>query len=572
MDMIFWCVKFRKLAYLLNIAVLAAAINLPAVAEDDVQTKEVTGDIAAPVENKPATSLLGTITPLLVDGSFGEKADAVDIIFAQDPQIALRILGNLFEGNLFYKDDDNTLYEIKEIEQAYTIVPMNSNGTFADPVGAEAIDDYSKIRINNSLRTRLRQAIAVLQLKNPDEKIRAGAVTDMLGRLDEEALARIAEFRVAEKDSHVAELMDIALAVGNINSGDEQKILQAINVLGESLEPVALNTLREYLENTEDSEKTGALKVEAGKAIRDIEGRQQFFQKLETLYFGLSFGSVLVLAGIGLAITFGVMGVINMAHGELIMLGAYTTFVIQQLMPNNIGLSIIVAIPAAFMVSAMAGMIMERLVIRHLYGRPLETLLATFGISLILQQAVRSIFSPLNRTVITPEWMSGMLQINSVFSITWNRLYIIIFCMIVFCLLLLIMKKSALGLQVRAVAQNRMMARAMGVRSERVDVLTFGMGAGIAGIAGVALSLLTNVGPNLGQSYIIDSFIVVVFGGVGNLFGTLVAGMSLGVANKVLEPWAGAVLAKILLLVFIILFIQKRPQGLFPQRGRAVEN
>ena len=290
------------------------------------------------------------------------------------------------------------------------------------------------------------------------------------------------------------------------------------------------------------------------------------------MFFGLSLGSVLLLAAIGLAITFGVMGVINMAHGELIMLGAYTTFVVQQLMPNYIDYSLFVAIPAAFLVAGLTGIAIERGVIRFLYGRPLETLLATFGISLILQQAVRTIFSPLNRSVETPSWMSGSWEINAVLSLTYNRLYIIIFALLVFVALLLILKKTPLGLQVRAVAQNRAMARAMGVRSGWVDAMTFGLGSGIAGVAGVALSQLTNVGPNLGQAYIIDSFMVVVFGGVGNLWGTLVGAMSLGLVNKLLEPWSGAVLAKILVLVAIILFIQKRPRGLFPQRGRAAEH
>jgi urea transport system permease protein len=280
---------------------------------------------------------------------------------------------------------------------------------------------------------------------------------------------------------------------------------------------------------------------------------------------------VLVLAAIGLAITFGVMGIINMAHGELIMLGAYTTYVIQTLMPNHIGLSILVSIPAAFLVSAVVGIIIERTVIRFLYGRPLETLLATFGISLILQQAVRSVFSPLNRSVSTPEWMQGVIEVNPLLSLTLNRLYIIGFCLIVFALLFMLLRYTRLGIEVRAVSQNRSMARAMGVRSQWVDAMTFGLGSGIAGIAGVALSQLTNVGPNLGQAYIIDSFMVVVFGGVGNLWGTLVAGMSLGIANKIMEPWAGAVLAKILVLVFIILFIQKKPRGLFPQKGRSAE-
>jgi urea transport system permease protein len=314
-----------------------------------------------------------------------------------------------------------------------------------------------------------------------------------------------------------------------------------------------------------------AVRSAAAHALRASEERVAFYATLETLFFGVSLGSVLVLAAIGLAITFGVMGVINMAHGELIMLGAYTTYVVQLLLPNHVDYSLLVAIPAAFLVSGAFGVAIERGVIRFLYGRPLETLLATFGISLVLQQLVRTVFTPLNRAVETPSWMSGSWEINSVLSLTLNRAYIIVFALLVFAALFAVLRFTRLGLEVRAVTQNRAMARAMGVRSAWIDALTFGLGSGIAGIAGVALSQLTNVGPNLGQAYIIDSFMVVVFGGVGNLWGLLVGGLSLGVANKLLEPWAGAVLAKILLLVLIILFIQKRPRGLFPQKGRAAE-
>jgi len=278
-----------------------------------------------------------------------------------------------------------------------------------------------------------------------------------------------------------------------------------------------------------------------------------------------------VLAAIGLAITFGVMGVINMAHGELMMLGAYTTYVVQLLMPQHIGLSILVALPAAFVVSGLAGVAIERGVVRFLYTRPLETLLATFGLSLVLQQAVRDIFTANNRPVQTPEWLAGEWQINGALSITYNRLYIIVFTFVLFLGLLAVLKRTRLGLEVRAVSQNRAMARAMGIRTERVDALTFGLGSGIAGVAGVALSQLTNVGPNLGQSYIVDSFMVVVFGGVGNLWGTELGGNALGIVNKLLEPYSGAVLAKIFVLVFLILFIQRRPRGLFPQKGRAAE-
>jgi urea transport system permease protein len=266
------------------------------------------------------------------------------------------------------------------------------------------------------------------------------------------------------------------------------------------------------------------------------------------------------------------MGVINMAHGELMMLGAYTTYVVQGVMPSHSGLSILMAIPAAFVVAGTAGVILERTIIRFLYGRPLETLLATFGVSLVLQQLVRSIFSANNRSVETPAWLSGTLQINEALALTFNRIYIVAFTAIVFAMLLLILKHTRLGLQIRAVSQNRTMARAIGVRSDWVDAMTFGLGSGIAGVAGVALSQLTNVGPNLGQSYIIDSFMVVVFGGVGNLWGTLIGGMTLGIVNKLLEPYAGAVLGKILVLVALILFIQRRPRGLFPQTGRAAES
>jgi urea transport system permease protein len=313
----------------------------------------------------------------------------------------------------------------------------------------------------------------------------------------------------------------------------------------------------------------GLATVEEARALARSEARVSLYRGAEMAFFGLSLGSVLLLAAIGLAITFGVMGVINMAHGEFLMLGAYTTFVVQQWVPVDWSLPL--AIPLAFLFAGAVGVLLEVTLIRFLYGRPLETLLATFGVSLILQQVVRSVFSPLNRQVATPSWMSGSIEINPALSLTLNRLYIVLFSLVVFAALLAVLRFTRFGLELRAVSQNRAMARALGVRSARVDALTFGLGAGVAGVGGVALSQLTNVGPNLGQAYIVDAFLVVVFGGVGNLWGTLTAALSLGVANKLMEPLVGAVLAKILVLVFIILFIQRRPRGLFPQRGRSVE-
>jgi urea transport system permease protein len=317
-----------------------------------------------------------------------------------------------------------------------------------------------------------------------------------------------------------------------------------------------------------------SLKPDLDAAVATIQGELAIWDMVQNVWYGLSLGSVLLLAGIGLAITFGVMGIINMAHGEMVMIGAYSTYVVQEIIRNHApGLfdwSLAIALPVAFLVTGAVGFVLERGIIRFLYGRPLETLLATWGVSLILQQAVRSIFGPTNQEVGNPSWMSGSFALGGL-NITYNRMWIIAFSLTIFFALLVVMKRSAYGLNMRAVTQNRRMASSMGIRTPWVDALTFALGSGIAGIAGVALSQIDNVSPNLGQSYIIDSFMVVVFGGVGNLWGTLVGALSLGVLNKFLEPSVGAVLGKILVLVLIILFIQKRPRGLFALKGRAVE-
>ena len=309
-------------------------------------------------------------------------------------------------------------------------------------------------------------------------------------------------------------------------------------------------------------------------AIDRLSATQAAWNVGQNVWYGVSLGSVLLLAAIGLAITFGVMGVINMAHGEMVMIGAYTTFVVQEIIrqsfPGLFDWSLLIALPLAFLMAAAIGVAIERGVIRWLYGRPLETLLATWGISLILQQSVRSIFGATNREVGNPSWMSGAFELGGM-TITWNRFWIVFFAIGVFLALLAVLNRTPLGLQMRAVTQNRRMASSMGIRTPFVDAMTFGLGSGIAGLAGVALSQIDNVSPNLGQNYIIDSFMVVVFGGVGNLWGTLLGALTIGIANKFLEPYAGAVLAKILILVLIILFIQRRPRGLFALKGRAVE-
>ena len=486
------------------------------------------------------------------------------LVETQPVEVAKPILTAWLEGDLYsLKANKQDLYIAPELKAKQTATQVWTGETLI----IESKRQFSKVRVNNALRGLIRAEIASLGLSSADEAVRLSAVVALVGNTEPSVVAKFKKRLVSETSPAVIEQLHLALAVDSALNASDPGQVAAIALLSDYKQPVVVQTLNAVLSREQDEEVIEA----AQKALDRYQQSQRLYSGVETLFFGLSLGSVLVLAGIGLAITFGVMGVINMAHGELIMLGAYTTYVMQQLMPNHIGLALILSIPAAFIVSGLVGVAIERSVIRHLYGRPLETLLATFGISLILQQAVRSVFSPLNRSVSTPDWMSGALSINPMLSLTYNRLYIILFCACVFIGLVMVLKKTPLGLQVRAVSQNRAMARAMGIRSERVDAMTFGLGSGVAGIAGVALSQLTNVGPNMGQAYIIDSFMVVVFGGVGNLWGTLVAGLGLGLFNKILEPWAGAVLAKILVLVFIILFIQKRPRGLFPQRGRAAE-
>ena len=506
----------------------------------------------------------------LKHGSMTEREQAINQL-AENGGASLVILQALLDGQLFTLKTDMTLVIGVDNNQGYDV----RDALTGESLGAMDRSTVNKINLTNKLRVSLRRTIGQLQLTVEDPAIRLAAVKAMGNEDDESALNLLKARLDLENDPKVKQAIEVVFLLKDMNSSDKALRMKAIEALKAQNSLDVVNRLNVMVEKDEAGNFTEAdadVRNAAKAALININTRLQLYSSAETIFFGLSLGAVLVLAAIGLAITFGVMGVINMAHGELMMLGAYTTYVMQQLLPNHLGISVLLSIPVAFVISAAVGIAIERGIIRFLYGRPLETLLATFGVSLILQQSVRSIFSPLNRSVATPEWMSGSLQINDFLSLTWNRFYILVFCLIVFLLLLQILKRTRLGLEVRAVAQNRNMAKAMGIPTSRVDAMTFGLGSGIAGVAGVALSQITNVGPNLGQAYIVDSFMVVVFGGVGNLWGTLVAGFILGIANKFLEPFAGAVLAKILVLIFIILFIQKRPRGLFPQKGRAADS
>lgn len=512
------------------------------------------------------TGIPSIIQKFAVSRNFGQTKAIVEELTATGDASVANVLNALSAGELFFRKSDNQVF----------IVPGKGNALeILDPVTRESIGEagkreLKKIRVNNALRRTIRDAIGGLTLASPDPDVRLNAANTLAANPDVAALTAIEAALEAETNERVANRLRQAQASATLISDRSlEEKTAAIAVMASLGNREALTFL-----STFEAQAEGDLKTLAATAIGKIEQSLQLWGMGQNIWYGVSLGSVLLLAAIGLAITFGVMGVINMAHGEMVMIGAYTTFLVQEIirnsMPELMDWSLTIALPLAFLASGLVGLALERGVIRFLYGRPLETLLATWGVSLILQQAVRTIFGPSNREVSNPSWMSGAFEVGQM-TITWNRLYILIFALCVFAVLLWAFNKTSLGLQMRAVTQNRRMAAAMGIRTPWVDALTFMLGSGIAGIAGVALSQIDNVSPNLGQSYIIDSFMVVVFGGVGNLWGTLVGALSLGVFNKFLEPYAGAVLAKIFILVFIILFIQKKPRGLFALKGRAVE-
>jgi len=509
--------------------------------------------------------------PRLAAGAFSDKLAGIEAVGASGDERAASVLQALMDGDLYVRKQDGGLFIAHKGGEGYSLTdPLT-----ADAAGEAAKNDLKKIRINNRLRGAIRAALGGLNLTSPDPAVRINAAEALLKSRDASLLPALQKAMGKEADDTVRSRMALAQAAIMLDDDSQpmERRIAAVNLLGEQSEPRVRSMLSGFLNSAGDAPPEIMAAVQG--ALSQVEGRLALWDMASKAFQGISLGSVLLLAAVGLAVTFGVMGVINMAHGELVMLGAYTTYVVQEAirfaLPGAVDYALFLAIPAAFLVSGAFGVAIERGIIRHLYGRPLETLLATWGLSLILQQMVRTVFGATNREVINPSWMSGAWELAGGVAFTYNRIWIILFALVVLGALALVLRKTPFGLQIRAITQNRRMAGSMGIRTGRIDALTFGLGSGIAGVAGVALSQIDNVSPNLGQGYIVDSFMVVVFGGVGNLWGTLVGAFGLGIVNKLLEPWAGAVLAKILVLVAIILFIQKRPRGLFALKGRAVE-
>ncbi len=455
-----------------------------------------------------------------------------------------------------------------------THVLIVHDGKATDPVSGEATalpDTAEDVINNNRMRGEIDAALSALQLLSPDVALRTQAAKSVLKEPDPTKLVMLDKALASESNEDVKKQMLLARAAILLNSDNAQERFASAKTLAESQTPDTQLLLNQRLSQEEDKQVRAQLQT----SLLTIQAALNWGEKLGALFTGISLGSILLLVALGLAITYGLMGVINMAHGELMMIGAYATYVVQglfrQYLPGMFDAYLLVAVPASFLAAALVGAVLERLVLRHLYGRPLETLLATWGISLVLMQGVRSIFGAQNVGVENPSWMSGGVQLLANLSLPYNRLIIICFALLVLVGMTLLIGKTRLGLFVRGVTQNRPMASALGVNTARIDTYAFSLGCGIAGLAGCALSQIGNVGPDLGQSYIVDAFMVVVLGGVGQLAGTVYAAMGLGLMNKLLEGVAGAVLAKIAVLVFIIVFIQKRPQGIFAMKGRSAE-
>jgi len=561
---------------LLSLA-LFIAIASPAYAEDTISSNTVAATSnAASNETLLAQNEKSLTTPTPANLAIS-KGDAIEQFVAADFTKRQTML-NQWPGSVESLD---TLVELIKNDELYqgnggqTYLLNSEDELFTYPakqLTTEWPSDLAQVTLTNALRSALVFGQAKVKLASNDPTQRMQAVAILADNIEQLDPALISAAATNEEDVDVKTALNTLQARIDFRDGDVAKQIAALTVLANSDSPQVLVDVKNALA-ADDIDPV--LKSALLDAEDSIEQRITISTWIGHLFTGLSTASVLLLAALGLAITFGLLGVINMAHGELIMIGAYSTYVVQNLFqayfPSMTGWYLVAAIPVAFLVSAIIGMVIERIVIRPLYGRELETLLATFGVSLILMQLVRMIFGAQNVEVSNVDWLSGAYQVSSSLVLPFNRIAIIGFTIIILMLLVYLLNKTRFGLFVRAVTQNRQMARAVGISSARIDMLAFGLGSGLAGLAGCALAQVGNVGPDLGQTYIIDAFLVVVVGGVGQVWGAVLASLGLGISGTVLEIGIGAVMAKIVLLVLVILFIQKRPQGLFALKGRFVD-
>jgi urea transport system permease protein len=506
-------------------------------------------------------------TAALAGDDFDAKLAAIDHLAAAGDAASVGLLHALADGTALASDDGKLLLQAED-------------GSTKDALSGAAVQpgDAQPVTLNNLLRSKVANALSGLDLASPDLATRTAAVDALLKNPDASLKPLIDKARARESDATLKRRLDALWAIAALHDADPAKRLEAVELVAARHDLDMIEQLRPLVARKADgsyAEPDARVRAAAQQGLDALHSLQERGEIASTLFAGLSLGSVLLLAALGLAITYGLIGVINMAHGEFLMIGAYATYVVQTLFqryaPGAFDWYPLVAVPASFVAAALVGIVLERTVLKHLYGRPLETLLATFGVSLILIQATRMIFGAQNVQVSNPSWMSGGVTLMQNLILPYNRIAILVFSLLVVAIAWGVLTRTRLGLFVRAVTQNRRMAACVGVKTARVDSYAFAFGAGIAGLGGCALSQIGNVGPDLGQSYIIDSFMAVVLGGVGQIAGTVVGGFGLGLVSKAIEPFWGAVLAKIAVLVMIVLFIQKRPQGMFALKGRSAE-
>jgi urea transport system permease protein len=502
----------------------------------------------------------GVVRDLAAEDS-GVKVAAIARLASEADPDAQRVLAAMAGGNLFLAADKAVIIDG---DQAFDA---------ASGAAIKTPDNPDAVTVNNRVRGELASALAALKLFDASADVRLAAATEIQSKLSPGLAPLLARALAKETDARIKPLLTLAHAQASLGDPDPAARLAAVRALSKTTSPAIRAVLLPLTDPA--AEQDEKVRFEAITTIKAIDGRLAFSENVGRIFSGLSLGSILLLIALGLAITYGVMGVINMAHGELLMVGAYSAYAVQAAFrawwPGAIDWYLPAAVPVAFFAAALVGVVMERTVIRWLYGRTLETLLATWGLSLVLIQAARVVFGAQNVEVSNPSWMSGGITLMPNLILPWNRIIIIGFALFVLLLVWALMNKTRLGMFVRAVTQNRAMAGCVGVPTARIDTMAFALGAGIAGLGGLALSQISNVGPDMGQGYIVDSFMVVVLGGVGQLAGAVCAALGLGIVTKLLEGWAGAVVAKIVVLVFIIVFIQKRPQGLFALKGRFVD-
>jgi urea transport system permease protein len=528
--------------------------------------------VAAAVLLIGRSACAGAVTPedlkKLGEDDFDSKSEAITRIVAAGDASGRRLLEAVRDGNAYVASDGRIL--------------IQADHSYADPLTGSPMNakpgDLQEITLNNLLREQVAGALNALDLKSPDRATRAAAIQSLFDHTDPSLKPLIDTARQAEPDPSLKARLDQLWAITDLQDPDPKKRLEAVQLIGRRGDPQLRGLIAPIVEAKPDgsfAEQDSTVRAAASKALSDLNFEEWKIRMVGTVFAGLSLGSVLLLAALGLAITYGLIGVINMAHGEFLMIGAYATYLVQQWFQQHWPIAFdwypLAAVPVSFLAAAMAGFMLERAILRFLYQRPLETLLATFGISLVLIQITRMVFGAQNVQVSNPSWMSGGVMLMPDLILPFNRIAILIFALCVVSVAWLVLNKTRLGLFIRATTQNRTMAACSGVRTWQIDSYAFAFGAGIAGLGGCALSQIGNVGPDLGQTYIIDSFMTVVLGGVGQLTGTVVGALGLGIISKVLEPFWGAVLAKIAILVFIVLFIQKRPRGLFALKGRSAE-